>query len=636
MKNIIKILVPVCCLGMANCGKFHAQNRPNILWLTFEDTSPHFIGCYGNEQANTPVMDKLAAEGVRFTNAYSNNTVSSPSRFCLITGCRTNRYGTGNHRGGYEIPAFVHGFPAYLRKAGYYTSNNSKTDYNHQNHREMTRESWNESSNKASWRGRKPGQPFFAVFNAFHSHQSRTMTNPWEYYQKQVLDKLDDDRVLQPTDDFEIPPFYCDTPEMRKEVSRVYNSISLVDQEFGKILSSLQTDGLKDSTIIFCFADHGQGIPRCKGSATAMGYKVPFVMWIPEMYRHLTPWKTGVVTDQLVSFEDFSATVLKLAGVELPDYMEGTPFLPCSKKLNKKYMFGSSDAVDGNMETSRSVCDGKYMYTRVFTNYQPFVRWIAYYDHAVMQHLMRKDYRCGRMNADQQHIMEPRAIEYLYDMEKDPWELNNLAERPEFQEKLNEFRLALTGYLVDIRDANLIPEYSLDGKIPYELRLDDKFYPVRKVVDMAMLGGQGVNVLQRQIDGLRSSVDLVVYWASVGLFSQGERIREMLPELKKIANSVSYPPARLWLAATILNQEDDSCSRTLLEQYLTSTNDFLRVYALNVLTVMELSVAQSFCPILDQVSLDSKNNFLKSDLESMMNVVRMRLQKKEFKYSMYW
>lgn len=137
-----------------------AQQRPNILWLTYEDTSPQFIGCYGNKEAKTPVMDGLAAEGVRFTNSYSTGTVSSPSRFCLITGCRPGRYGTGNHRSDYEIPEFVHGFPEYLREAGYYTSNNSKTDYNHKNHKEMTSRSWNESSNKASWRGRKPGQPF--------------------------------------------------------------------------------------------------------------------------------------------------------------------------------------------------------------------------------------------------------------------------------------------------------------------------------------------------------------------------------------------------------------------------------------------------------------------------------------------
>lgn len=197
--RIKTLFFPLAATFLGTESLAQQTEHPNILWLTFEDTSPQFIGCYGNETARTPVMDKLAGEGVRFTNAYSTGTVSSPSRFCLITGCRPGRYGTGNHRSAYEIPEFVHGFPEFLKQAGYYTSNNSKTDYNHKKHKEMIAASWNESSNTAGWRGRKPGQPFFAVFNSNHSHQSRTMTNPWELYEKQVLDKLERDRVL-PTD----------------------------------------------------------------------------------------------------------------------------------------------------------------------------------------------------------------------------------------------------------------------------------------------------------------------------------------------------------------------------------------------------------------------------------------------------
>lgn len=195
-----------------------SQQRPNILWLTYEDTSPYFVGCYGNEDAHTPVMDDLAENGIRFDNAFSTGTVSSPSRFCLITGCKPGKFGTGNHRSNYQIPSFIHGFPEFLRRAGYYTTNNSKTDYNHKMHRAMILDSWDESSGKASWRGRKPGQPFFAVFNSGHSHQSRTMTNPWEVYEEQVLSKLDKERILSVNDKFEMPLFYCDTPDMRKQV----------------------------------------------------------------------------------------------------------------------------------------------------------------------------------------------------------------------------------------------------------------------------------------------------------------------------------------------------------------------------------------------------------------------------------
>ena len=177
-------------------GSTFAQQKPNILWITIEDTSPQFVGCYGNTDAQTPVIDRLASEGVRFTNAFSTGTVSSPSRTCIITGVKTYKTGTGNHRSSYPVPSFIKGFPFYLQKEGYYTSNNSKTDYNVANEARFTKEAWNESSNKAGWENRKPGQPFFAVYNFMDSHQSRTMTESYEWYLKNVLDKIPEkDRI---------------------------------------------------------------------------------------------------------------------------------------------------------------------------------------------------------------------------------------------------------------------------------------------------------------------------------------------------------------------------------------------------------------------------------------------------------
>ncbi|MDO6604996.1 sulfatase-like hydrolase/transferase [Arenibacter palladensis] len=205
-----------------------AQEKPNILWITIEDTSPQFIGCYGNEDASTPVIDQLAQEGVRFTNAFSTGTVCSPSRSTIITGVRTFEMGTGHHRSNYAIPSFIHGFPYYMKKEGYYVTNNSKTDYNVGNIKDFTNEAWNESSDKAGWWNRKPGQPFFAVFNFNESHQSRTMSMSYDWYVENVWNHLsEEDRILDNA--FEMPPFYNDTPEMRKQFARVYNSIKLTD-----------------------------------------------------------------------------------------------------------------------------------------------------------------------------------------------------------------------------------------------------------------------------------------------------------------------------------------------------------------------------------------------------------------------
>lgn len=175
------ILISIISLG---------QKKPNILWITIEDSSPQFFGCYGNKDASTPIIDKLAEEGIRFTNAFSTGTVCSPSRSTIITGVRTFKMGTGNHRSNYTIPEYIHGFPYYLQKQGYYVTNNAKTDYNVGNVKAFTKEAWNESSNKAGWWDRKPGQPFFAVFNYNDSHQSRTMTNTYEWYKKNVWEQL--------------------------------------------------------------------------------------------------------------------------------------------------------------------------------------------------------------------------------------------------------------------------------------------------------------------------------------------------------------------------------------------------------------------------------------------------------------
>ncbi len=211
------------CLMFISTISF-AQNKPNILWITIEDTSPQFIGCYGNKDARTPVIDKLAKEGVRFTNAFSTGTVSSPSRSTITTGVRAYKMGTGNHRSNYPIPSFIHGFPYYLQKAGYYTTNNVKTDYNIAKPEEFIKDAWDESSNKAGWWNQKPGEPFFAVFKFMDSHQSRTMTDSYDKYVNEVIDHLPvTDRIGDY--DFEVPPFYRNSPEMRKQLARVYNAL---------------------------------------------------------------------------------------------------------------------------------------------------------------------------------------------------------------------------------------------------------------------------------------------------------------------------------------------------------------------------------------------------------------------------
>lgn len=566
----MKTSLSIAALALTSALAGQTNQKPNILWLTFEDTSPDFIGCYGNKQAHTPNIDRLAKEGVRFDNAYSTSAVSSPSRFCLITGVRTFGYGTGNHRSQYAIPDDIKGFPYYLRQAGYYTSNNVKTDYSIANAKAFTQAAWNESSNKAGWWNRKPGQPFFSVYNSTSSHQSRTMTNPWSQYEELVLGNLSKDQII-PYGDLMMPEYYRNSPAMQKNISRVYNSIQLMDKEFGEWLDRLERDGLKDSTIVFCFSDHGQGISRGKGSALRSGYQISFVAWFPPMYKHLSPWGSGVITDELVDFEDMAPTVLSLAGVKLPDYMKGRVFMGEKPQPRKKYVFSSLDRTDASSEISRSVNDGRYIYTRVFLPFQPFLRWNMYYDVSELQQTIRADYKAGLLNPQQKVMLEPRQAEYLFDMKNDRWELVNLINRPDMKAKADELRAALIEKLIAERDAHFIPEYTFktEDKMPVQLTADDKYYPVKEVLNTALLVGKGKEVIPAQIKLLSNNNQFVRYWASIGLYSQKEGMKTALKALDKQLKSETYPPAKVNIAVTLFNNSDK-------KQYLDEVRSLLQ------------------------------------------------------------
>lgn len=574
---IALLLVPFCLTAQK-------QDRPNILWLTIEDTSPQFIGCYGNTRANTPVIDSLAGEGVRFTNAFSTGTVCSPSRSTLITGVRTYEMGTGHHRSSYPIPDHIKGFPAYLRETDYYTSNNAKTDYNTSAAERITQEAWDESSKKTGWWGRKPDQPFFAVFNFMECHQSRVMTWPYSRYEQEVLDHLEPAERISPAA-VDMPPFYRDTPEMRKQLARVYNGLKLTDKRIGEILDRLKQDGLSDSTIIFLYADHGEGIPRGKTNGIGLGYRVPFVIWFPPAYRHLSPWGTGVVTEELVDFGDLAPTLLSLAGVDKPDYMRGRALLGRQREQPPGFVFGTSDRSDESTDLVRSVMNGRYIYSR---NYMPFlsqVRWIRYMDAGEIKQEMRRDFESGRLNPDQEALFRARPAEYLFDLQNDPWELHNLAGDPDRQALLEEMRAALEKNILDSRDVMFLPEYEL-ARLPetgtaYEFRQSEERYPLRRIYAAAGLSGKrGKEVLERQLAFLKDPDPVVRYWAVMGLKSQkAEQLKPHREQVRK-AMQDTYPPVRILGAALCVRLWGDEQAKGLLNDACRNENPQLVLLAL--------------------------------------------------------
>lgn len=569
-----------------------AQQKPNILWVTIEDTSPHFIGCYGNPDASTPVIDQLAAHGVRFTNAFSTGTVCSPSRSCIITGVKTYKMGTGNHRSNYPIPDFIKGFPYYLQQQGYYTTNNAKTDYNVGDAEKFTKIAWDECSNKADWENRNPGQPFFAVYNFMDSHQSRTMTESYDWYRKNVFEVLPENERIS-DNAFKMPPFYRDSPQMRKQFARVYNSIKLTDDKMGKLLARLEKDHLTDSTIIFFYGDHGEGIPRGKTNGINLGYRIPFVIWFPEMYKNLSPWGTGgVVTDELIDFEDLAPTLISLAGGKIPDYLKGRVLMGEGRSKPTDHLILSTDRSDNGIDMVRSVTNGQYLYSRNFLPFMPQARYIRYMEIGEIKQQMREDLAAGKLDSLQKSLFDNRPAEFLYDIKNDVWETKNLVNDPKYKSVLTQMRHQLSDEILKSRDVMFLPEYEIgllsEKSTPYIYRLSDRTYPISEIYKAASLSGiEGKVSVVKQIKLLSSPNKIVRYWAALGLRSQpSDFLRPYSQEIVKAMDD-SYPPVAITAAAIAFQEFNSAESEALLKKYLVNENNDLSLLTINYLLYVE-------------------------------------------------
>jgi len=459
------------------CSLVYAGDLPNILWITSEDMSPT-LGCYGDDYATTPHIDGLARESVRYTHAFATNPVCSPSRSCLITGVYANTLGTQHLRADFPLPDFIKGWPSFLRKEGYYTTNNVKTDYNTSSANRLITESWDENSPTAHWRNRKgkdADKPFFCIFNDMTSHQSRTMVWPYEKFQKEIQSQLCESKIHDPAK-VPVPPYYPDTPVVRKTLARFYDCVSVMDQNTGKLLQQLEEDGLAENTIVFYYSDHGSGLPRHKRLTLDSGLRVPLLIRFPEKYKHLAPAKPGETLDRLVSFIDFPPTILNLLGLEIPKYMQGRPFLGNRSTVENQYIFGARDRVDEAYDTTRAIRDKRFLYVR---NHLPHVsanQPSFYSDLGEIRDEITRLHKEENLNADQlSYAGNTRPREALYDTHADPHNLNNLVHDPKYNKKLTELQRELTRHSHNIRDLGFYPEeylweqVNLSNSNPYEL-----------------------------------------------------------------------------------------------------------------------------------------------------------------------
>jgi len=425
--------------------------RPNILWVSCEDISPD-LGCYGDSYAVTPNIDKLAAEGVRYTNAYTHAGVCAPVRSGIITGMYPTTIGTQYMRCKGVPPTAVKCFTEYLRAAGYYCSNNSKTDY--QFDPPMT--AWDQSSRKAHWRNRPEGQPFFSVMNLTISHESQNWPKKGEKLTHNPAEAI-------------IPPYYPDTPVVRENLARYYDNVTKMDEQAGEILRQLQEDGLADSTIVWFWSDHGRGLPRCKRWIYDSGIRVPLVIRVPEKLRSIAmpkkpeAVKPGTINDEMVAFIDFAPTMLSLAGVKIPAHIQGQAFLGGQKTKPREYIFAARDRMDETYDLIRAVRDKRFKYIR---NYMPYLtrgQDIEYMNRMPIMQEMRRLNAAGKLKGPQrQYFEETKPVEELYDTQKDPHEVNNLAGDPNYKDVLERMRKVHNKWVEETGDIGLIPEPVFD------------------------------------------------------------------------------------------------------------------------------------------------------------------------------
>lgn len=430
-------------------------SRPNILWIVAEDLGP-YISAFGDSTVATPNLDRLAAEGIRYPNLFSPSGVCAPSRAAIATGMYPNRIAAGHMRTGspnrpdgileYEAipPPGTRLHSEHLRMAGYYATNNSKTDYQFR----APATAWDENSNQAHWRGRDPGQPFFAIFNIFVTHESR------------IWAKADDPMLIDPDQSVPIPPYLPDTPIAVNDIRRMYSNIIEMDRRVGEILGELEADRLLDSTIVFWYTDHGGPLPRQKRMVHDSGIRVPMIMRYPDGRG------AGTVDERLISFIDLKPTILSLAGIKPPSNLDGKSFAGGFEGEERRYVHAAGDRFDTVYDGVRAVRDERYKYIRHLDTTRAYYVPVPYRENQpIMQELLRLRDK-GRLTFEQAlWFRESRPAEELFDTVTDPHEMVNLAGDPELVSRLDELREEADRWMEEINDLGLLPESELVARL---------------------------------------------------------------------------------------------------------------------------------------------------------------------------
>lgn len=549
---------------------------PNILWLTSEDNSP-LLGCYGDEFATTPNLDRLASEGFLYTHAYANAPVCAAARNTIITGVYANSGGNQHMRSQYSKSETIKTYPEYLRERGYYCTNNVKTDYNTSSI--DPQKIWDECSNKAHYKNRAPGQPFFAVFNTTLSHESS------------LHKYIPDNKLRHHPDSVPIPPYHPDTPEMRHDWAQYYDKVEDMDAQIGKWLQELEDAGLAENTIVFYYADHGGVLARSKRYVYESGTHVPFIIRIPEKYKYLFPAdQPGDRVDRMVGFIDLAPTLLSIAGIPVPGYMQGNAFLGKQKTDDPQYAYMFRGRMDERYDMCRAVRDQKYRYIRNYMPYRKYGQHIEYLWRAPSIRSWEEAYLNGKCNEAQSVFWNTKPVEELYDLELDPREVNNLAGDPSCREVLVRMREANEQWVRRIRDTGFIPEADRVDRVGEEPMYDYvrsgkvDMDPIIDAAEKATLGQkENLPFLQTCLE---HSDPAVRYWGATGLLILGE---EAEPAMENLFAALQDESANVVTVAAeaLYHLGEKNAARKALLLVLEDSNAYARCHALNAIDCLD-------------------------------------------------
>jgi uncharacterized sulfatase len=425
-----------------------ARPRPNVVWIIGEDMGPE-LGCYGDPNAVTPNIDRLAREGVRFTRCFTHAPVCAPSRSGLITGRDPTSIGTHHMRSTLLKPPPM--FTDYLRGAGYLVCWPTKTPYG------KTDFNFNVPPRcfdvVDDWTGHVPKRLFFGFYNITTSHESQIRAPAARL--EMNLARLTPSERHDPAR-MRLPSYYPDTPVVRRDLANYYDLVTAVDHQVGDVLDALERAGVADNTVVILTGDHGRGLPRAKRWAYDSGTHVPLIVRWP---GHVRP---GTVRDDLVCFLDLPATTLALAGVEVPGEFQGQVILGPKSAPERRYVYAARDRMDETFDRIRAVRDTRFRYVRNYYPELPYAQRIAYMEEMPTMREWRRLHSQGKLNAVQDLFFAPtKPAEELYDVQSDPDEVRNLAGDPRYRAKLEELRATLDRWTAETKDLGAVPEREL-------------------------------------------------------------------------------------------------------------------------------------------------------------------------------